>query len=66
MTGREGVNRIQRDQLLAVVRAFPGLTADQLVGLEGSAYARSRLPEVLRALRECCQVRVVDGRYWAA
>ncbi|MER5397561.1 hypothetical protein [Streptomyces sp. NPDC002599] len=64
MSGAEAVSPHQRRRVLAVVRAFPGLTAAELLALTDSAYVRSWLPQVLRSLRERAIVRVEDGRYW--
>ncbi|MFD5078048.1 hypothetical protein [Streptomyces sp. NPDC058371] len=64
MGGSEAISPAQRRRVLAVVRAFPGLTAAELLAATDSATVRSWLPQVLRNLRECAIVRVEEGRYW--
>ncbi|MFD8261679.1 hypothetical protein ACGFX8_34875 [Streptomyces sp. NPDC048362] len=64
MSGAEvGVHH--RRRLRALVQQHPGRTAAELSALL-SAADRGMFALVLRATRECCEIRTDDeGRYWA-
>ncbi|MFD8392539.1 hypothetical protein ACFV2N_25920 [Streptomyces sp. NPDC059680] len=65
MSGADSVGQHHRRRLRALVQQHPGSTAAELSALL-SAADRSMLGLVLRAARECCEVRTDDeGRYWA-